>query len=70
MEKNESHIGLINFFDKNGGLLYRMGTDSDSFKGRKEIFHIADNERLIGCELDYGQERVHGITFIKWKIDF
>ena len=36
--------------------------------GRKETFHIAANERLIGCEFDHGARYVLGVTFLKWAI--
>jgi hypothetical protein len=44
-----------------------MGGDSYG-TGRKETFHIAANERLIGCEFDHGAHYVLGVTFLKWTI--
>ena len=68
MHKNDNILGQINFFDKNGGNLYKIGDDSCA-TGRRETFLIAENERLIGCEIDYGKRYVSGITFIKWTIE-
>jgi hypothetical protein len=44
-----------------------MGNDGYA-TGRKETFHIAENERLIGCELEHGANYLIGVTFIKWTI--
>jgi hypothetical protein len=68
MHTNDNLLGQINFFDKNGDYLYKMGNDAYA-TGRRETFLIADNERLIGCEIDYGAKYVSGITFIKWTIE-
>ncbi len=68
MRQDDNIIGQINFFDKNGGNLYKIGADVYA-TGRRETFLIAENERLIGCEIDYGARVVSGITFIKWTID-
>jgi hypothetical protein len=38
--------------------------------GRVEIFEIAADEQLIGCELDYmgcGFTSFCGVTWLKWK---
>ena len=64
--KEEQFLGQIIFFDKDG-TLYKLGSDGNA-TGRKETFQIAENERLIGCELDHGNNYVMGITFIKWTI--
>ena len=66
--RGEDILGQINFFDKNGGNLYKIGVDSVA-TGRRETFLIGENERLIGCEIDYGKRFVSGITFIKWTIE-
>jgi hypothetical protein len=67
--RGEEHIlGQINFFDKNGDNLYKIGADCYA-TGRRETFLIGENERLIGCEIDYGARYVSGITFIKWTIE-
>jgi hypothetical protein len=68
MCKEEHILGQINLFDKNGGNLYKIGHDIDA-TGRIETFLIGENERLIGCEIDYGKSYVSGITFIKWTIE-
>ncbi len=66
MKKEENLLGQIIFYDKNG-VLFKMNTD-DFGTGRKETFHIADNERLIGCEFDHGANFILGVTFLKWTI--
>ncbi len=68
MYSDEHILGQINFFDKNGGNLYKIGSDGHA-TGRRETFLIGENERLIGCEIDYGKRFVSGITFIKWTIE-
>jgi hypothetical protein len=68
MTKGEDFVGQIIFYDKND-ILFKMGSDDDYYsKGRKETFMIAENERLIGCELDHGAKFFLGVTFIKWTI--
>jgi hypothetical protein len=44
-----------------------MGDDQYA-TGRKEKFHIAENERLIGGEFDYTANYLVGVTFLKWTI--
>ena len=37
--------------------------------GRREVFEIADDEQLIGCELSYSRDSCfRGVTWLKWKI--
>jgi hypothetical protein len=36
--------------------------------GRKEIFEIADDEQLIGCEFENNGEVFVGLTWIKIKV--
>jgi hypothetical protein len=38
------------------------------FGGRKDTFCIADDEQLIGCELDHCQKFLRGVTWIKMKL--
>ena len=38
------------------------------YGGRRDIFDIADDEKLIGCVLEYGSSKFLGITWLKWKI--
>ena len=52
MWKDESNIGVINFYNQEE-LLVSVGVNETSFKlslVRREIFDIADDEELIGCE--------------------
>ena len=62
----EQYIGQIILYDKNG-LLKKLGDDCQA-TGRIETFEIEDNERFFGCELDYGNSYLLGVTFIKWKV--
>ena len=34
--------------------------------GRQEVFEIAEDEQLIGCEMEYSEYFFHGVTW--WKI--
>ena len=51
--------------------LVRVG-ESDylvkKYGGRQEVFEIADNEKLIGCELSYDANFFRGVTWIKMKV--
>jgi hypothetical protein len=38
------------------------------FGGRREVFVIADDEQLIGCELDHNDDSFLGLSWLKWKI--
>ena len=62
-----SHIGQIVFYCENG-ILVKLGSDEFG-TGLTETFSIGENERLIGCQLDYSSYQVIGITFLKWTID-
>ena len=59
-------IGQIIFYGKNG-IIKKLGSDSCA-TGAKETFLIGDNERLIGCELDHGEDCLMGVTWLKWTI--
>ncbi len=41
--------------------------DVKVFRGKVESFEIADDESLIGCELDFDEEDFCGVTWLKWK---
>ena len=49
----DSWIAQIILYDKNG-ILKKLGSDEYAL-GTKDTFMIADNEQLIGCELDQGE---------------
>ena len=52
--KDETRVGQINFYSGEEKLV-RVGYDDwyvKPYAGRVEIFDIAADERLIGCELD------------------
>ena len=50
--------------------MHKIGGDYNVIGGRKETFYIADNEKLIGCELHHGERFVLGVRFIKWTVNF
>ena len=41
---------------------------ANKFGARKEIFNIADDEQLIGCELNHCTDCFRGVTWLKMKI--
>ena len=43
-----------------------MGHD-ECASGKKDTFIIAENEELIGCELNYSSDRFMDIKFLKWR---
>jgi hypothetical protein len=58
MHKNEHNINQINFFHHQERLV-AVGENDDYVKKyckRREVFDIADDEQLIGCELDQFKE--------------
>ena len=48
-------------------MLVKLG-DEDWGAGTKQTFVIGDHERLIGCELEYGNSILQGVTFLKWTL--
>ena len=64
-------IQQINFYHHEERLV-TVGNSDDwyvmEYGGRREIFEIADNEQLIGCELDHCKDYFRGVTWLKWKI--
>ena len=72
----ESAICQINFYHRKE-LLVKTGWTDKQIKeyhnnlGRREIFQIADDEQLIGCQLDEGLirgvNRFIGVTWLKMK---
>ena len=68
--KNEQKIRQINFYHHEERLA-KVGLLDGDLKmraGRREVFEIADDEQLIGCDLDYCKNRLRGVTWMKWKI--
>jgi hypothetical protein len=48
-----------------------VGWNDDLVKenaGREEVFNIADNEQLIGCEIHYSKDCFRGVTWLKIQI--
>ena len=69
IHKKEYDIIQMNFYH-NGERLLKAGIDN-SIKilgDRKEVFEIADDEQLIGCELYYEKRFFSGVKWIKMKI--
>ena len=67
---NELFIAQINFFH-NDERLVQLGHEDLEVKiygGRREVFEIAGDEKLIGCELDHNDEFFRGVTWLKMKL--
>ena len=73
---SEAYIMQINFYSGQEKLV-QVEEDDDwyvkKYVGRIESFEIADDERLIGAELDYekdysGNNCFVGVTWIKMKV--
>jgi len=60
------YIGQIIFYGKDG-ILKKLGSDVNA-DGARQTFIISENERLFGCELEYGSRNLLGVTFLKWTI--
>ena len=49
----------------------RMGCSESG--GRKEVFEIADDEQLFGCEFEYEEQGYdtyfYNMKWLKWKIN-
>ena len=59
----------INFYSGKERLV-KVGYEDDFVQenfGRKETFDIADDDQLIGCELDYNSNFFCGVKWIKMK---
>ena len=71
ISKYEADIFQINFFHHQQRLVIVGFEDNmlDKFGGRKEVFDIADNEQLLGCELDYCTQYFRGVTWLKIKVN-
>ena len=65
----EHAIIQINFYH-NEERLVAVGRNDDHIEGRRrEIFMIADDEQLIGCEYHVDKyNNIWGITWLKWKL--
>ena len=64
IRKNEHWFDQINFWSDKERLLAIGWADDE---GRKEEFEIADDEHLIGCELDVLNNNFVGVTWLKMK---
>ena len=71
----ETNIVRINFYH-NEQRLVAVGADdmwAMRWGGRREVFNVADDEQLIGCELDQheydcGKYNWSGLTWTKMKV--
>ena len=69
INSSENRITRIGFYH-NEERLVAMGLSDDwlhKWGGRSEVFDIADDEQLIGCELEHDGPFFRGITWLKWK---
>ncbi len=70
IKNDEDYIIRMNFYSGQETLV-KVGWDDDDdvkdFGGRVESFEIADDESLIGCELDFDEDYFCGVTWLKWK---
>jgi hypothetical protein len=51
--------------------LVAVGHNDDKVKkygGRREVLDVADDEQIIGCELEYFGQFFIGVTLLRWKI--
>ncbi len=52
-------------------ILAKVGMNDDGymnqFDGRVEKFEIADDEQLIGCELEEDDGYFTGVTWVAWR---
>ena len=73
MEKSEWDLLRITFYSGKETLV-KVGSANDDmvnfYGGRVEEFNIADDEKLIGCKLDYSEHHFLGVTWIKMKVRF
>ena len=74
INRNEKNIIRINFYSYNQRIC-KVELESSNVRnnikkngGRREIFLIADDEQLIGCELDHTKFYFRGVTWIKIKM--
>ena len=71
MHMYEHSIDQINFYSGEEKLV-RVGSDDEEVKelgGRVESFDIADDERLIGCELSESKYNLlRSVTWTKMKV--
>jgi hypothetical protein len=62
-------VEQINFYSYKE-ILVRVGWTEEvgKYYGGKEVFDIAEDEQLIGCELDHCKRIFRGVTWIKMKV--
>jgi hypothetical protein len=48
------------------GSKFKLGGTDYWNAGRVETFNLADDEVLLGCELDHTEKCTVGVTWIKW----
>ena len=70
INKGEYSILQINFYHHQQRLVAVGGWGDQGVKllgGRREVFEIADDERLIGCELDFNKKCFCGVAWFKMQ---
>jgi len=62
---------IINFYHHTE-ILVAVGMsdyETKGDRGSREVFNIADDEQLIGCELEHDHLSLfRGVSWLKWKI--
>ena len=70
LNQYETRIYIINFYSHEE-LIANTGNPDwfrEDWNGRLEEFVIAEDEQLIGCELDHDEFYFRGITWLKMKL--
>ena len=70
ISKGEIFFNQISFYHHQERLVTVGWSDQmvKKEKGRMVIFNIADDEQLIGCELDQCEKHLRGVTWLKIKV--
>ena len=75
IHKYDSDILSIDFYHYHQALVSVKYSDDwyiEDYRGRVEVFNIADDEQLIGCKLDKisSNNSFKGVTWIKIQVKF
>ena len=70
LSNREWEIVQINFFHRKERLVAVGNTDGwvKKIAGRRHNFEIADDEQLIGCEINQNHDDCGGIVWLKMKL--
>ena len=73
IDKYDQFIIRIDFYHHQQRLV-EVGMSPGQFfhfhGGGSYVFKIAEDEQLIGCEIDFNENELLGVTWLKWKIRF